>query len=855
MQAFSRRFALAASAVLAALSTLSPAADTPPSGASAPSPAKVHWHHPAGLVTAQSIAEIQGKLADQEWARRTYAAQKAALAPWLSAPSEKLRQVFPTRRGNVYHNFSCPQDRCRLRFDPFEPDQFKCPLCGKSFSAQTDAGIYAPTDRYHGTMYDGWACLFYETAGAMAAAMGIVGHVEPAAAQECFQRGIEILLLYAGTIERLPTRFDRDPQFSVLLTYHREGDSTVLQDLAVAYELLREAMTPDQRRRFEQVVLQRMLKDIMLERIYTYNHNNLYQWHRTILQTALALEREDLIDWCFGYGAWTPEREPEHRSVRRLLATHFKPDGAYWETCSGYHLYPLDALCQLAVVSRHLADMDSGRFPRAQYDLTAPANPGAQVIRNALEWFMALAMPDRTMPTVGDSMAPRAGMDDYYNTAEVGYRYFDLKAVGDYERFRQGQRSWAALLYGAPEIRQHSLPFTSSCLSSGWVSLRHEWRGNRAWVGLNALVPGGGHQHADRLSLLSYSHGQLLASEKATPYNDSLTRRLGTLSPSHNTVTVDRTSQQKGDTLAAKQVPKVALFFSGPLAAFAELHADQLYPHTRLYRRSVVMIEDLYADFFQVAGGTNHDWVLHQAGAAPRFSVPLGDGIFAPADWLAQGRPMARPAKLDEPWEARWHVGGVTSRLTMLGAPETEVYALETYPVDNAVITPRNPPCQTLCVRRRSDLPFLAISDAWRDQPNLLSVSIGDSGSSLLLQTRSNTWHLCFGPGRTRFADGLDLETDAAFALLRNRDAVLLIHGTRLDVSSSAGTLHVALDAPATLSAECADRIVTFETAGDIHYDTWGGRDHYRAAPAVNVAFSGSLWRVKQQRGISRDAE
>jgi len=63
------------------------------------------------------------------------------------------------------------------------------------------------------------------------------------------------------------------------------------------------------------------------------------------------------------------------------------------------------------------------------------------------------------------------------------------------------------------------------------------------------------------------------------------------------------------------------------------------------------------------------------------------------------------------------------------------------------------------------------------------------------------------------------------------------------------------LDAPATLSAECADRIVTFETAGDIHYDTWGGRDHYRAAPAVNVAFSGSLWRVKQQRGISRDAE
>jgi hypothetical protein len=681
--------------------------------------------------------------------------------------------------------------------------------------------------------------------------MGVVGRVEPAAAEKFSQRGVEILLLYADTIERLPTRFDRDPQFSVLLTYHREGDSTVLQDLALAYELLRDAMTPAQRRRFEQLVLQRMLKDIMLERIYTYNHNNLYQWHRTILQTAVALERDDLIDWCFGYGAWTPEREPEHRSVRRLLATHFKPDGAYWEMCSGYHLYPLDALCQLAVVSRHLADMDPKRFPPGQYDLTAPSNPGGQVIRNALEWFMALAMPDRTMPTVGDSMAPRAGMDDYYNTAEVGYRFFELKAVADYERFRQGQRSWAALLYGAPEIHQAPLPCTSSFLSSGWVSLRHAWQGEQTWVGLNALVPGGGHQHADRLTLLSYMQGQLLALEKATPYNDSLTRQLGTLSPSHSTVTIDLSSQRKGDTLAGAQVPKVALFFSTPLAAFAELRADRLYQQTRLYRRSVVMIEDLYADLFQVEGGTNHDWILHHAGTAPRLSVPLPQATFTPAGWLAHGTTNVRYAKLDGPWDAQWSVAGVTSRLTMLGAAGTEVYALETFPLDNAVITPRNPPCQTLCVRRRNDLPFLAVGDAWRDQPNLLSVSAGDAGSSLLLQTRSNTWHLCFGPGKTRFADGVSLETDAAFALLRNRDALLLVRGSRLDVESPAGTLHAMLDQPASLSAEYANPTVTLETAGDIHYDTWGGRDHYRPAPAIKVTFAGSLWRVERQLPVT----
>ncbi len=645
--------------------------------------------------------------------------------------------------------------------------------------------------------------------------------------------------------------FETDRQFSVLLTYHREGDSVVLNDLALAYELLRDHMSAGQRRRFEQVVLERMLNDLMIERIYTYNHNNLYRWHHTIVQTALALERADLIDWSFGHGAWAPEREPEHRSIRRLLATHFKPDGAYWEMCSGYHLYPLSAFCELAVVSRHLAAMDNERFPPRQYDLTDPSNPGGQVIRNALQWFMALAMPDRTMPTVGDSMAPRAGMDDYYNTAEVGYRFFDLKAVGDYERFRQGQRSWAALLYGAPEIVQQPLPFTSSHLSSGWVSLRHDWQGNRAWVGLNALIPGGGHQHADRLTLLSYLQGQLLALEKATPYNESVTRRLGTLSPSHSTVTVDMTSQKKGDTLAGEQVPKVALFFSGPLAAFAELRADHLYAQTYLYRRSVVMIEDFYVDLFQVAGGTNHDWMLQHAGAAPRLSMPLAPGTFAPADWLAHGTTNVHRAQLDGLWDARWSVGGVTSRLTMLGAPGTEVYTLETYPVDNAVITPHNPPCHTLCVRRHDDHPFLAVSDAWHERPNLLSVSASDAGPSLCLQTKSNTWHLRFGPGKTRFADGLSLDTDAAFALLRNRDAIFLVHGTRLEVEMPAGTLRASLDQPASLSAEFADRTVTLETAGDIHYDTWGGRDHYRALPPVKVNFAGTLWHVKRQRPIT----
>ena len=104
-----------------------------------------------------------------------------------------------------------------------------------------------PGDRYHGSAYDGWVCLFHLTAPSIAVDMGIVGRVESTETAKYFQRGIEILLLYADTIERLPTKVDHDPQMSVLLTYHREGESKVLNELAVAYELLREAMAPEQR--------------------------------------------------------------------------------------------------------------------------------------------------------------------------------------------------------------------------------------------------------------------------------------------------------------------------------------------------------------------------------------------------------------------------------------------------------------------------------------------------------------------------------------------------------------------------------------------------------------------------------
>ena len=811
----------------------------------------VQWTHPAGMVTDTMVAEVREKAATQAWARDLLEQQRAGVGEWVEIPLDRLDAVFPRKRGNVYHNFSCPDDRCRLTFDPFDSGTFTCPTCGKSFPADTDPGIYEPGFRYHGSMYDGWACIFYLTASSRAVDLGLMARLTDDAEQAAAfrQRGIALLMQFAKTIEPLEADIWEDHQFSRLLTYHREGDNKVLCNLAQAYELLRDHMSEAERMRVEKDVLQRMLDDIMFEPVYRYNHNNVYQWHRTVLQVALALEREDLIDWSFGYGEHDPEHSPEHTSIRKIAATHFKPDGAYWGLNSGYHLYPLYHFCELAVLSHNLVQMDPQRFPPERYDLSSCNGDVGKTIHAALHWFMALAMPDRSVTVIGDSTVPRAGMDSYAMTAEVGYRYFDVLAVGDYPGLRAGKRTWEGLLYGAPAIVHHDLPYTSSYLSSGWVSLRHEWKGNQVWAGLNALIRGSGHQHADRLNLVTYAHGKLLALEKATPYNESVTRNLGTYSYAHNTVTVDRTSQKQGESLEDEEIPEITCFYSGPLAAFAEARGDHIYPQVSCYRRSVAIIEDVILDVFRVEGGTTHDWMANHAGPVPAFSMPMAEGTFEPQDWLYNGTDAVWHATTGDTWEARWQVDGVTSRLTMLGAPGTDVYALETYPIGNAVITPDHPPCQTLCVRREHHhAPFVAVWDAWNNRPNLRSVTRGSTETSLAIETTDNRYWVLVGPGEAAFTDGTRLASDSAFSLVRNRDAVLLVNGTAALVETLEGNLRVACEEPATVVAEYTDGEVRIDIAPVIQYDTYGGEDHPRPAPQATATWEGDLWASSASR-------
>jgi hypothetical protein len=234
--------------------------------------------------------------------------------------------------------------------------------------------------------------------------------------------------------------------------------------------------------------------------------------------------------------------------------------------------------------------------------------------------------------------------------------------------------------------------------------------------------------------------------------------------------------------------------------------------------------------------------MLHHGGASTELSIPMAEGSFEPADWLYNGSGNVKSVMTDSDWEARWQVGDAQARLTMAGAEGTEVFALETYPIANAVITKDDPPCQTLCVRRRDDVPFLAVWDAWKDEASAREFQFAGT-NGVFIATESHTYYVCFGPGIVQFDDGVSITTDAAFTAVRDAEAVTIVGGQNATVTFPDGTVAVAAEERVTCTVTRGPSRAEVETFPSIQFDTYRGENYPRPRPEVTVDVGGTLWK------------
>ncbi|MDA0745509.1 MAG: heparinase II/III family protein [bacterium] len=797
------------------------------------------WVHPAGFVDVATLEEMKGKAKSLGWARKVVEELEVGVQPWLAQSMERIEELLPKRKMQVYWLLICPECRERMPFDPFNDQDATCTKCDRAYSLDERSIATPPEASYAGTLYEGWGCLYLMGVASVAQELALLYALKGDRAYA--ERSAGILKMFAKHIQALPVK-GGGTQY-VIWTYNMEGDCKLVLNLVEAYELLRDVaglFSEEDHRAIREDLFKHWSDSVFrVEEDSSPKHNNMFAYLTSVAMVGCAIEDTDYVDWAFGHRAYSPEKCPEHHSLAWLTDNNYLPDGAFWGLCSAYHLYALGPNCRVFVLGHRLAQQMPDLFPPEMYDELHSENPRSRVLRRAIKWFTAHAFPDLTAAPFGD-MGGRVSLASYPLTAEIGYRYLGVEEVGSYPELREGGRGMTGFRYGGDEIKEKVVPYQSANLSSGYVALKREAGGNRLYAGLSALLPGSGHAHGDHLNLLTYSRDRMLTGEKSTRYEDPDQRVYSGASYGHNTVTVDEVSQVHGDKLEKERVPYMDTFVDFPAGQVVEARGDRVYEKTEVYRRIVCQFDGYALDLFRVEGGKVHDWFFHGVGEEPEVSVSMEEKTgFEPALYVVRGGPAYREGATEDSFSTTWRIPAesgsvyegrrrdVFSRVTLAGSPGQRAFMLKTYP---------NPGSHSLMVRHEGTAaPFVAVHEAYFDAPMATGVRMlpGDAVAVVEVSHADGSRRLAMcesGSG----PEGLLLKGCFGTIELDEQGrpkSLLMVRGREMCY----GGLRITADQQISLSVVFEEEGATLVSAPPVAYETLEGLPVYAAGEDVNV--------------------
>jgi hypothetical protein len=261
------------------------------------------------------------------------------------------------------------------------------------------------------------------------------------------------------------------------------------------------------------------------------------------------------------------------RRIRHMVETKFFYDGVWYEGAPSYGAATVEKLDEVLMVLQGYSDpidyldpVDGSRFQ----DLDVVS--GLPALQSAHAALMKMRLPNGRLVPVHDTWPEKRS-----STPTASTSAYLLPALGH------------ACLGGGPGRQQTQFHLT--------------------WSG------GYGHSHADNLSLLAFAFERELLSDLG--YTHTAYRSWTLATAAHNTVVVDGQNQTFGSISAPSDGQLRFFDASHPWVQVVSADGGRGYQGLAdVYRRTLIAIKvtpDRWytVDWFQVAGGTTHDYFLH----------------------------------------------------------------------------------------------------------------------------------------------------------------------------------------------------------------------------------------------------
>jgi len=489
-------------------------------------------------------------------------------------------------------------------------------------------------------------------------------------------RAVDTLLAYARC-----SLFEKGKTLDAL------GNSVFGINYLMSVDLLRAALSSEEQREIN-VCLERLARKILADSVAlipsfpggVYSNHFAFH-HATVGVIGVYLDDRSFVRWALESKA----------GFFDLIDRGILDQGLWQEGTTGYHFVALAALTYLAVAFRQRK-----RSP----DLFTVKSRRGNTLAMLFGGPLRLAFPDLSLPSIGDTYGHIYNLKGHGEVV-AAWRFLKRPVYGWIlseskpratdpliDSKEEVSASVCELLWSRERASGSPVPARSELFKEhGYAVLRqiesrHYWGSDSLAAVLN-YDRSRQHSHADKLSVILFGKGKLLApdlgaksTEKGLNFLSLVRKEWNIHTVSHNTVVVDEEDQQHIE----RQLKLVLYDKTKQFGIVSAADCGRLYPGVNL-RRTLLMTDEYFLDVFSVASDEDHtyDWVLRSFDEEGRTR---GGWPGEPLDFGIRKGPYSmmrnvRSRKIDETWSCHWKQGAVRFWLTMLGEPGTRVIFAE----------------------------------------------------------------------------------------------------------------------------------------------------------------------------------